>query len=105
LNRKSHNSVTKALFPGVPLKLVNAVNYELDKPSSWAGPSHRRYLHDPVSAGVVGASVATKMGLPTWMGVAAASAHLLEDRTSDKMTKVKIGRNLTLKKVLDTLSS
>lgn len=105
MNRKAHNNSTRMLLPGVPSTLINAVNHELDKPSAWAGPSHRKYLHDPLSAGVTGAAVATKMGYPAWMGVAAAQAHLLEDRISDQMVKVKIGKGLTLKKLFDYATS
>jgi hypothetical protein len=104
MNRRAHNTITKTILPGVPLKLINAVNYELDKPSSWAGPTHRKYLHDPISAGIVGAMVARRMGFPIWMGVAAANAHLLEDHASDQMRKVKLAPGLTGKHVFDAFT-
>ncbi len=104
MKRRAHNAISKALLPGVPLALINAVNYALDVPSKFAGPRHRAYLHDPLSAGAMGAMVAARMGYPAWMGAAAAQAHLLEDHASDQFVKVKLGPKTTLKHIFDALS-
>lgn len=96
------------LCPDVPLKVINSVNYALDYPSHIVGPSHRKFFHDPLSAGIIGGAVAMKMGYPAHMGVRAAQAHLLEDKTSDKMVKVKlkVGRKtVSLKNVFDVLTA
>jgi len=96
--------VTKAILPAVPLRLINAVNHELDKPSAWAGPTHRKYLHDPVSASLVGMTVAQRMGYSGSLGIAAALAHLAEDGMSDQMRKVRVTKKLTVKNLFDELT-
>ena len=107
----AHNRITAALCPDVPLRLINSVNYELDRPSSWAGPTHRKYFHDPLSAAIVGASVAAKMGYPVHMGIRAAQAHLLEDHASDRLVGVTVipkgrGRKrVSAKHIFDAVSS
>ena len=87
--------------PDIPLRLINAVNYALDFPSTFAGPSHRKYNHDVKSATLIGAAVAKKMGYPEQMGARAANWHLVEDRLSDRMRKVRITSKITLKHIFD----
>jgi hypothetical protein len=85
------------------------VNYQLDAPSSWAGPNHRKYNHDPLSAGLIGAATAVKMGYPAHMGIRAAQAHLLEDHASDRMVKVTVGHRgkhrVSAKHVFDAITA
>ena len=109
MNRIAHNRITSVLCPDVPLRLINSVNHELDKPSATLGPRHRVLFHDPLSAGLVGISVALKMGYPPDMGFRAAQAHLLEDHASDQLVKVTLGKvrgkRVSAKHVFDALTA
>ncbi len=47
-NRKVHNYIGKML--GLDPRLVNAVNRDMDKPSRYLGPSHRKVMHSDIDA-------------------------------------------------------
>jgi len=80
---KSHRRTSKALTGDEH----DEVNKALDWPAHVVGPGHRRYLHDPITAPIVGTLAAKAAGTDPVGGAVAATAHVVQDRASSAIRR------------------
>ena len=93
--------LTRTTFPGIPSQVIDGCNRVLDAASKDLGPNHRIVNHDFLSATQACAKVAEKFNRPAIEGAQAAMAHLLEDRISDGMVKIRVAPGISLKNIWD----